>query len=88
MDFCKFEAGTHDSTINHLGNIFQISLSSQVMESRLLAQTDWHPAEDESKKVFSSSMFSLSVFLPFDATKSLLRYLTDDSNVGLYYPIY
>lgn len=58
------------------------------MESRLLSQTDWHPAEDETKKILPSLMFSLSTFLPFDATKSLLRYLSDKSNLGLYYPLY
>lgn len=58
------------------------------MDSRLLAQTDWHPAEDETKKTFFPLMFSLSTFLPFDTTKSLLSYLTENSNVGLYYPMY
>ncbi|KAI2599736.1 SPIN3 isoform 16 [Pan troglodytes] len=34
--------------------------------------TDWHPAEDETKKMFSFLLCFICLLLLFDATKSLL----------------
>ena len=34
-----------------------------------------HTAEDETRKILSFPMYSLSIFFPFAVTKSLLRYL-------------